>query len=483
MSRMTGKFHCFFWVIVCVIGNIVQLYWISSQYFRYDIATNVQLLIPDRIDLPVVTMCFDLIRVIKWSAMTEEERNTILQISDEEYIYSQLTEKKENITIRDIEEAVHSNVEILDQTMLVNRLQATFNTSRFFQVIFRGIDILSATALFNPIKKNVDGVMDDNLFEVRPFMRDNHVCYLFDIKNRSWIAGLSYSAIRKQSILSKNTVGRYWFHEETVWMLSDAIYILSAIGHSSRLDTNAFLRLPMDTKTSFSLTYNEYRSTLLPPPYATMCRNYAKEGFISKDGCYESCLRQLSLEKMKRLHPSLPISPNETGKMTSFMNLYADKFANKIDLPQEIDNVCTEECSRRDCSTVLYAPRYLLSQRRGERSTVTQYIALTPIIKADCLEQISLIQFLTDIASSLGFWLGMSAIGIARFIVYFFGGSRSLDYMKGHKLFSGWGRTRERRRKYWASHYDHVKLRRKVCEHDKWLKMMYQSLEENVMIK
>lgn len=474
MPRMTRKLHHFFWVIVCLIGNAVQLYWIANQYFRYEISTNVQLLTPDRIDLPVVTMCFDLIRVIKWSAMTEEERQSVL-ISDGEYIFPQLIEKEGNITIRDIEKAVHSSVEILERTMLINRLQATFNTSRFFQVVFKGMDMFSTTFLFNPIKKNLDAIMDDDLLEVRSFMRDNNICYLFNVKKHSWIAGLSYSAIRKQSLLSKNVICSFWFHEEIVWMLSDAVYILSAIGHNSRLDTNAFLKLPMSTRTGFTLSYNEYRSTLLPPPYATMCRNYSKEGFTSKGGCYETCLRRLSLQRMRSLHSSLAIFPNETRKMASFMTLYADKFANKIDLPQEVDNICTEECSRRDCSTVLYAPRYLLSQKKNYPSSVSQYVSLTPIIKADCLEQLSLIQFLTDIASSLGFWLGMSAVGTASFIVYSFGGCRSLGYMKGHKSCFGWRENREKRRKNWASH-DYVKLKRKVCEHDNLLKVQSDML-------
>src|ERR1044072_1882924 len=100
MSRRARKIHHFFWVVICLIGNAFQVYWISSQYFRYDISTNVQLLTPDRIDLPHVTICFDLRYAIKWSAMSREKRISVLRM-DGENIYGHL-DPEENITLADI---------------------------------------------------------------------------------------------------------------------------------------------------------------------------------------------------------------------------------------------------------------------------------------------------------------------------------------------------------------------------------------------
>src|SRR6185437_277482 len=96
--------------------------------------------------------------------------------------------------------------------------------------------------------------------------------------------------------------------------------------------------------------------------------------------------------------------------------MFANKFSNNVDIAQEVDNTCTEECIQRDCTTHLFVPRYLTTERippsvsTGSTITIAQFISLIPVLKSDCLEQISLIQFLTDIASSLGFWLGMTAI-------------------------------------------------------------------------
>lgn len=464
MSRNTSLCHHLFWLFVCLIGNAFQLYWISSQYFRYDISTNVQLLTPDRVDPPVVTMCFDLIRVIKWSAMSDEERMSMLKV-DGNYIVPQLEEQEGNITIKNIEMAVFSS-NLLEMTNLMIRIQSKFNSSELFRVTLKGSDMFRLVWLYNPVKKNLDIVsMDNNLLEIECFMRANQKCYLFDVKKPSWASNLSYSGIRKQSLNTKNNLASYWFHEEVVWNLNEAIYILSARGHSSRLDINAFLKLPMKAKVGYTLTYNEYRSSLLPPPYATMCRNYSKEGLVSKGGCYETCLRRLSLKRMGILHPALAIFPNETRKTAHVMTLYADKFANKVDVSQEVDNICTEECGQRDCSTVLYAPRYLVSQRITDRPRISQYITLTPIVEADCLEQISLIQFITDISSSFGFWLGMSAIGTARLFVYSLGGCQDTN-----RTCFGW-KNQARRKKY-ASIDDHRKLKHRVSEVERWLKTL-----------
>lgn len=485
MFNKIQKFHHSFWVINCLIGNVVQLYWISSQYFRYDISTNVQLLTPDRIDIPTVTMCFDLIRVLKWSAMTEPERQSVL-IADGQNIFSQLEDLEGNYTIRDIEKAVFSTKDLIEGALLTQNLQSTFNTSDMFRVTFKPRDLFRIVFLFNPVKKNMDVIMDEKILEIRYFLRDNRMCYLFDVKQPSWTSNLSYTAIRKQPIISQNMLAVYGFEEATVWMLHDSIYILSAAGHSSRYDSNAFLGLPMKLMTSYTVTYNEYRSTLLPPPYATMCRNYSKEGLISKDGCYERCLRQLSLRSMRSLHSSLAVFPNETSKSAPFMAMYADKFANKIDKAQEVDNNCTEECSRRDCSTVLYIPRYLTSQRRTIKSTITQVVTLTPILQTNCLEQISLIQFLTDIASSLGFWLGMSAIGLANFVVSSIGRCKLSSYAKSC-LASSNRETNQRTVCPLAK--DHIRLERKidrcvqtVFELDGWTRVQIDMLTKTCQL-
>lgn len=466
---MLRKFHHFFWVVVCLIGNVSQLYWISSQYFRYDISTNVQLLTPDRIDLPHVTICFDLQYAIKWSAMSREERISVLRM-DGENIYHQL-DPEENITLADIEKAI-SDGSVFDRSFLLTRLQTTFNTSGLFQKTLSPSDTFKQVFLYNPIKKNIDAV-SDNILDIKVFMRDNQKCFLFDVKKHFWMTNLSYSAIRKQSIYSKNMIRSYRIDEEIAGMLNDANYILSAAGHSSRLDLNAFLRIQIKSRVAYSLTYNEYRSTLLPPPYATKCRNYSREGLVSKGGCYETCLRQLSLKKMGSLHPSLAIFPDETEKTTHFMTMLAGKFgADKIDLPQQVDNTCSEECGSRDCSTVLYAPRFLTSLRTDVPPGIAQFISLTPVIKADCLEQISLIQFLTDIASSLGFWLGVSAIGTANVIVYSLGGCKSTNYLKGHRSFLGWRPSHRKTGGRTRSEY----LKRKLCELDKRTKLQIDLL-------
>jgi hypothetical protein len=70
------------WMLICVSGNIFQVYELSFQYLKFPITTNVQLVVQDELEMPSVTLCFHLIHLIKWDTLTWDERRRILQTQE-----------------------------------------------------------------------------------------------------------------------------------------------------------------------------------------------------------------------------------------------------------------------------------------------------------------------------------------------------------------------------------------------------------------
>src|SRR5258708_2837523 len=60
------KLHHLVWLSLCLAGNVVHLYWISDKYFKYEVATNVRVYVPDYIDAPSWTICLETWRLLDW---------------------------------------------------------------------------------------------------------------------------------------------------------------------------------------------------------------------------------------------------------------------------------------------------------------------------------------------------------------------------------------------------------------------------------
>jgi hypothetical protein len=147
-------------------------------------------------------------------------------------------------------------------------------------------------------------------------------------------------------------------------------------------------KIKMKLSARLHLTYTEDRSTLLPPPFVTMCRNYSKEVVGgSRESCFLDCVK----DAKKSYSPG-----GEVKKHT-------------------IDDECSKKCKEKDCTSTVILPKLIenMSPRCGEPWYGISIVPPdTPVIQSDTTEQVVLIQFLTDIGSTFGFWLGLSVIGV-----------------------------------------------------------------------
>ena len=77
----------------------------------------------------------------------------------------------------------------------------------------------------------------------------------------------------------------------------------------------------------------------------------------------------------------------------------------------KMETNCDQKCHDKDCYSIIYNPIVYLTTNSSEPKTGLT-IPSTPTISATSKSAVSLILFLTDVSSALGFWLGISAFGL-----------------------------------------------------------------------
>jgi hypothetical protein len=82
---------------------------------------------------------------------------------------------------------------------------------------------------------------------------------------------------------------------------------------------------------------------------------------------------------------------------------------------RDIEKNCSRLCRKKPCFNVIIIPHYIV---QGSGDFIVK-MPFTPFISTRTSEQVTLIAFLTDIASTLGFWLGLSAIGTAEMMIQY----------------------------------------------------------------
>src|SRR5258708_7207386 len=67
------------WMIGCLFGNVFQVYHVTDQYLLYEINTNVIVENEKEIDLPSMIYCIDILSLLKWDDLTEDQIKAVLR--------------------------------------------------------------------------------------------------------------------------------------------------------------------------------------------------------------------------------------------------------------------------------------------------------------------------------------------------------------------------------------------------------------------
>lgn len=166
------------------------------------------------------------------------------------------------------------------------------------------------------------------------------------------------------------------------------------------------------TLNAITLTYAHYMVDRLEYPYITDCFDYATVGFQSKGHCYDSCLTNLTIARLKKVPFDVLINEPIDYQIVGHNDHRNETFKNIL---RDLEAVCRESCKRSDCRKEEFVPK-LISATVNESIVVELYVSNDPYFKNTEKAKISLVEFLTYISSVFGFWISFSPLGLLLYL-------------------------------------------------------------------
>jgi len=370
---------------------------------------------------PTTAICFELTDTLNWKSFSKEEMAFIFKDMS---LPSDPDPDDDELMIN-----MTMKMSIFSRIQIMSNLFNYYTISDLFKKhIFSMEDMFDDfwTLVYDPKKNRYKIGEFKEYFEVTIFLRDFGQCFAMKMKP-NYVIDLSFNKLKKQPVGSF-LLSSIAFNDKMAGRVPYFIYHL--FDGNSFIDnaiTDVFIS-PIIGGHTTGFSYDEYEEVLLPPPFDTNCRKYSEIGMRGQDHCYENCFRKESISMTGKLLPSLIILTNETSPMISYYDMikdylignHASMFGNMtiMEIYNMIADKCEVACQRRDCNVRNFVSKKIAGMKLNNQEvfSVKNYIRFGEVTVSTCLQQYSFAQFLTDIASSLGFWLGVSAFGSAHLI-------------------------------------------------------------------
>ena len=458
---MEKKRFMLFSLFLCTFGNGFQIFHLSQQYFRYEINTNIRLVVNREIIPPTATFCIPIIYIIKWNSIP---RDVILDLfgslvglsMDDVFVDSDERSNKTEQT-PPMSSKVFSSMNVVQRVILMSSIENMYSIPSLMNNITLNEQEIFESEVYGYFKEynGVDATTFDDFFDVTIYKKDSHKCFALDPKP-DFIQNLDYLQLKRQPVSSSLfSVTHLSVHSFTY--SPDVIFILGKWKSLAFGGFNDHIMIPGKNDTRRGITYDEYQEHLLPAPFDTKCRDYTEilsNGMTieSQQECYEKCVRFATLRESGKLLPGLVVFPNDTHKTVPFFDLknsfqketYISKVSGKelliTDLYRTTSSKCDSNCSDVDCHSVTYVPKTMVDfSDPGEiYPSVYLYVRQSPVTKSTCLPQYTLAQFMVDVLCTFSFWLGFTGLGAMKafnkIIIIASNGSLSRKMMSKNKF-------------------------------------------------
>ena len=421
--------------------NILHIYQICNQYFRYDVTTNVVIGLPDPVQFPSLTLCVDLIQSLKWEQMSSELIRRLLTFTGEttfnETVVSWFINNPKEIRdeVRQFQEKFSNEGSFIYSNLVKEKTVAEIlKLSEAFEEIFgyftttgrahEGIDSENLTKTEYRLSNDSDFQFSLDMV----FIHNYYKCFTINIRpnfNKFSFKELSSTATNFMRCNLMSWVSDFG---------SDVGVKLHAKDYFIGMEDAIFLISPL---TYVTTTFVTHESNLLEYPYKTNCRDYTKTGFLSQKHCYEMCFKSKTVDKWKS------IIPKSHALQTDMIPLRDAFSSNEGDLRTTFaSRTCRLECENRDCQSVTF----LVDDKETETNEslyfmrATYVAAVNPnlfdlpteellkildtspgnlcgqaicpanqvVTRTETQASIPLISFLTSVFSTFGIWLGLS---------------------------------------------------------------------------
>ena len=383
--------------LICALLNILQIYQICEEYLRYEATTNAQIVIPEKIELPSMTLCVDIPPIFKWDKMSpklEKKLNkTRNMIGMQQLSYVALSEIGRS----------HHLVAYgpsYDEMVKEIAIPELLNITRTFEEIF---DFFEANNLELSNMTKLQFSFD------KIFLHAGYKCFSLSLlTNGNNIVDFIDIQSRVNSFLfwgtSSGAIVAFFFHKKDYLVSLVDEYIRCYVGYSC------------------TFQFVIYESIRLEYPYKSNCRDYTKVGLLSRKECIEKCFKNKTVTKFgyvffqshafhfDDLHLGIQGDTNYTHDIFQECKLHCKQiechsitYDYELLSSRNLVNFLGQTCSY---STGPICPEGEIDLRKLSSLSINE--APLPFTRTESQPAIPLITFVTGVLSTFGFWLGLS---------------------------------------------------------------------------
>ena len=376
--------------LFCFLVNILHIYYLCDEYFRFEVTTNVQIAIPDEVELPAFTICSQLFDVIKWEDLRSDQRKKLFE-GVEGY------KPPVDFSPSNIRSLQVSSLSGRFSRQISNNLYYIFNTSSIFNQTRDFWEVINKAEVNSLIKKRMalDSLGDDRpLKHTLTFLKENFKCFTIEM-------GEQLGKRFNYDDLVTATDGQLWINQFSFnfFQISVRLYIHTS-GH---VITQLHSFKQIEPQSFFAVSFKTYTTILLPFPYSSNCKDYSIFGATSKSHCKEICMKTIIANKYKILDDKFHIYASDS------LPIRQDLLRNETE-KEGIIHHCHKKCWQKDCSSTFFNLDTIVNYRASVSVTTTA-ANKSPSTRTEAQQAIPLIVFLTNVLSTFGIWLGVSLLG------------------------------------------------------------------------
>lgn len=382
------------WFSVCMIGNVYQIVQVSNLYLLYHMSTAVTVDFPRLFSPPSVHVCFYTLELIKWEDIFDKNPflRSVLNISQDESI-EMIEEMVNNFT--------HSQKMDFESVALLN-----LTGKEMFDLTLDHNELFSLCGAVGHHDYRIEYNNCTAQFKISSNIRDMAKCFTFERivqggneRNQYDLQGLARVTSIPGMLMAvrlKNSV----IHRlnEVAIMMSDPPEV-PRVTHK-----NVFLT---DLRQLFSLDYNEFENVLLPAPFETDCSNYPD--FKSRDDCFDTCVMRTTIKKYGKIYVGPTFSADLKQEVLPAKYLVEDQ--EFISFKMNTSHVCNHQCRSRECHKTFYVP-LMKGSTEYLFSSFLIHTMSSPKITTVNSQKLDFLEYLTDVASTFGFWIGLSVFSL-----------------------------------------------------------------------
>lgn len=376
------------YLFCCVIGFLYQISMISSEYFSYQVSSDLFIQIPVQLDAPDTSICIrysDVFDVKSYSHANAIDVHEKIATTSLKYKLGKI------VTIQDVFNFTPKIGSVLSSCLI--RLPKSYGYKRYSE-----------------------GYKCQHLFNVHKFYIQDEVCYIFTLipsKNQTYKYHNLGQALSKPGIFYQLTLsgrfnntksGKVVIHKST-WTPFTSISFAPSF---NTLTESMKGEWRQDLNNKFFATYTMFSQQRLPSPYVSNCLDYEKIGISSRSLCLKECITKESIQSFGLVPFSvISLEPVRRRHMTT---LYLYKNSSAENFLDFLENKCKLKCYQLDCNNTYFMTKLIPSltslEQDGLSFVITAPRSASYIITNS--PSSSLTEYLAYVSSCLGIWFGFS---------------------------------------------------------------------------